>query len=332
MRKRYTAAFAIAFIATAAVFVVSAQDSSNSDEEANVEREILMAVTSGRIRSAPSLQGKILRESTLGTRFKAIAEKNGWDEVRLESTGDDEKTGWISRSITQPYDRVKPGVQMQAIAGKYFARKKMRFSTAKQLFEALPGAADEAKTFEIGGDLRLKSLEALSIALKTIPFGKEKASPYKEFLEKYKTDVVYSEPAGEWYVRADRFWELHGRYKKHKVGEEIAWRAAANPIPGECEGYINCYLYLLRVTQGEYMNFYPSGKYSRQALLNMRAMLQPIVSDVRTKTVYYTTSDVSDRAEFNKMLSELRKIVASTPFVEKQLVLKQIADIAEGYR
>lgn len=332
-KRTISAMFAVLTVFTVGLGVSAQSEVKSSSDEAP-GREIVMAVVNGRVRSAPNLKSTILKEAALGTKFIAVAAVKGWNEVKLGTSNGDgaAKTGWISMSITKPYDRAKPGVQFQKIVQRYFDRKVIRFGTARQLFEVLPSAADDAKTFEVGGDLRLKSLMALSAALKAMPYNKYESSPYKEFLTQYKNDVVYSEPAGEWYVRAERFWELHGKYATHKVGERIAWKAAANPIPGECEGYINCYLYLLRATQGEYLNFYPNGKYSKQALKNINGLLQPIVSDVRTKSTYYTTSDISDRAEFNKMLAELRKIVSRTPLVEKQAVLTQINQIAEGYR
>ena len=103
-------------------------------------------------------------------------------------------------------------------------------------------------------------------------------------------------------------------------------------MPGECEGYILCYLYLLRSTDGEYLNFYPNGIHANQSLRNIGETLRPIVSDVRAKAVYYMTSDISDRADFNRMLEELRKIVSNTHFVEKQDVLSKIDQITVGYK
>lgn len=311
---------------------LSAQESNSVEEEMRT-RDIVLVVTNGRVRAEPGAEGEILKEFPIGTRFTAVSDRNGWDEVELGESDDGVRmTGWIAKTITEPYEATRPGVQFQRIANKYLSREKISFSTAKELFEYLPSAADDARTYEVGGDLRLKSLMALGYAVKAIPFGKAESSPYKEFLEKYKEDVVYSEPAGEWYVRSDRYWELHNRYRKHKIAETIAWKASANPLPGECEGYINCYLYLLRATQAEYLNFYPGGKFSKEAVGNINGMLQPIVADAQMKTTYYTTSDISDRAEFNRMLSELRKIVSRTPYVGKQAVLKQIIQIAEGYR
>lgn len=296
--------------------------------------EIVVAVTQGRIRSKPGLQGEILKEATIGTRFVVLEEKNGWSRVQLKEARDDQEaeTGWIAKSITVTFDSTQPGVIYQQIVDKYFKRKNLSFGAAKEIFEFLPKAADDAKTFEIGGDLRLKRLMMLALTLKAIPFGKQENSPYREFLEQYKSDVVYSEPAGEWYVRSEKFWELHERYKKYKIGEEIAWQAAGNPTPGECEGYINCYLYLLRISNAEYLNFYPNGSHSKEALLDIYNLLRPIVEDLPAKSVYYTASDISDRAEFNTMLADLRKIISKSPHLEKTKILKQIQQIAEGHR
>lgn len=334
MKKTYKAAVIVALSTVLFVPVSFAQDKTDTAIVSPPKREIIVVVSGGRVRSEPSTAGSVLKESTLGTRFFAISERNGWDEVILEISADDSKTktGWISKTITESFDFKNPGVQFQKIANKYLGRKSLSFNEAKQLYEVLPAFADDAKTYEVGGDLRLKSLTALSLALKAIPFDKGSQSPYKEFLTKHKNDVVYSEPAGEWYVRSDRYWELHQRYRRHKIGESIAWSAAATPLPGECEGYINCYLYNLRATDGEYLNFYPNGKFTRQALQNINAMLQPIAADAKSKSSYYTTSDISDRAEFNRMLADLRKIVSRTPFVEKQDILRQIDLIAEAFR
>lgn len=333
MIEKLKTVIAIGFLVVVGVISGLGQTETLAEPASTPVRQIVAAVTGGRIRKAPK-NGEILKEAPIGTRFAAVSQKGEWDEVRLETGAaeEDASTGWISKTITEPYDSANPGLQSQRFVEKYFSRKEVSFKTAVQLFEYLPAAADAAKTYEVGGDLRLKSLIALSLALKAIPFGKSESSPYKDFLQKYAADVVYSEPAGEWYVQSEKFWLLHAKYKAYKIGELIAFKASGNPRPGECEGYINCYLYSLRASDGEYLNFYPNGKYSKQALQNINSFLQPIAADVSGKSVFYTTSDISDRAEFNLMLADLRRIVSRTGHVEKQDVLKLIAQIAEGYR
>lgn len=294
--------------------------------------QIIVSATGGRVRSRPSLQSEILKQMTIGTILPMIDQNKGWFKVLLPKEDEKEKAGWISKSITSTFDEAKRDGIYKRIADKYFKRKSLSFNTARELFDFLGPAADSAKTYEVGGDLRLKRLLALSAALKSIRPDRFDRAPYKEFLAEHKDEIVYSEPAAEWYVRSNNFWELHERYKKYRIGETIAWKATANPLPGECEGYINCYLYIIRTTNGEYLNFYPNGKYSRQALRDTINMLEPIVADLKRKSVYYTASDISDRAEFNKYLAQLRTIISKTPYIEKHRALKQILKIAEAHR
>ncbi len=294
--------------------------------------KIIVSVINGRVRSQPNLSSAILKELKVGTRLPKLEENGGWYKVELEPETEaaSAKTGWISKTISSEFDAGNADAAFQQIADKYLARKSLTFTEASQIIEFLSTAADDAKTYEVGGDLRLKRLLGLSNAIASIK--QSERSPYKEFLENYNNEVIYHEPAGRWIVRSERFWELHNRYKNYKVGEEIAWQAGKNPLPGECEGYIVCHVNYLRVTNGEYLNFYPSGKHAKEALDDITNLLDPIVADLPAKTNYITASDITDRAEFNKILSELRTIISKTPFVEKSKTLLQIAKIAEGHR
>ena len=116
------------------------------------------------------------------------------------------------------------------------------------------------------------------------------------------------------------------------AGEKIAWEAAKNPLPGECEGYVNCYLFMLRMTDGEYLNFYPNGEHASEALRNIIQLLEPIASDANAKKVYNDPTDVSDRAEFNSLITELRVIVSRLPNTEKEKAQQQLKKIAEGFK
>ena len=292
------------------------------------KKQVIINVTSGRVRSAPNVQSETLKIVDIGTVFNVIGEKNNWSNVELST----DKDGWISNTITTKYDDKQRGTIYQELAEKYLKKYKLDIKTAGELLKFLPKAADEARTYEIGGDLRLKRLFVLRSALDSIPFDKSDSPPYKEFLKENEDEVVYSEPAGKWYVRSNVIWELHSRYAAHKIGDEIAWQAALNPIPGECEGYVNCHIYSLRATSGEYLNFYPGGKHSKEALNNLTNLLEPLTADANVKKVYYSANDTSDRAEFNKLLTELRAIVAKLVYVEKNKTLAQIETIAEGYR
>lgn len=290
--------------------------------------QIIVAATSARVRSAPDQNADVVSTLNIGKILPVAETKSSWYRVGLAG----EKSGWISKQIAVEFNDAKRAETYQKIVAKYF-KGKMDFATAAQIFAFLSDASGEIKNQNAQGDLNLKRLRALGAALKAVPFGKgETENPYKAFLKTNEKEVVYSEPSGEWYARSDAIWETHARYKDLPVGEEIAWLAAQTPLPGECEGYLNCYLYLLRVTDGEYLNFYPAGKYARKSLQNISSLLDPIVADLKSKTVYAAPSDISDRAEFNRLLTELRQIISKVPFVEKARTVQQINQIGEGFR
>ncbi len=288
------------------------------------KKQVIVNVTAARVRSDKHLQSDTLEYADIGTVFTVTEETAEWSKVKLSG----EREGWISKTITENFSAANKRKIYESIADKYLARKNLDFLTAANTYYFLKKAGDETASAE----LELKSYKMLEKVLQLIPFDNLNDSPYKNFTDKNDNEIVYSEPAGQWIVNANRLWQLHAKNKNKPIGEEIAWQAAQTSLPGECEGYINCHIYVLRVTDGEYLNFYPSGKYSREALLNITNFLEPINQDSAQKTVYDGPYDISDRAELNKHLAELRTIVSKTPYIEKQKTISQINRIAEAFR
>jgi len=169
-----------------------------------------------------------------------------------------------------------------------------------------------------------KRLQTLQAALAKIPMEKQEKEPHKTFLKKNEKEITYSEPAGQWYVRSELFWDLRNRHSSLPIAEAIAWAAAQNPIPGECEGYINCYMYLLTVTEGRYLSYYPNGKYSKQALKTIVDRLEPLAAD---DSQYDGPADASDRAELKKTLAELRTQISGSNNPDKAKAIALIAKL-----
>ena len=64
----------------------------------------------------------------------------------------------------------------------------------------------------------------LSTALKKIPVAEnEQRASHRALVKRNNKDIVYSEPAGMWFVRSDRFWDLHKKYSKLPLADQIAW-------------------------------------------------------------------------------------------------------------
>jgi len=293
-----------------------------------VAEQVIVTATASRIRQQPKANSTQLSLVKLGKTLP-VSEKNAaWYRVEYAAG----KSGWISKTVVKDYENDRRDDIYREIADKYYKSKPLDFATAVEVSEFLRTAPAFVKRDGLKADLSLRRLRVLSAALKAIPFGKGEQSPYKTFLKANEKDVIYSDPSGEWYVRSDLYWELHNKHTALPIAEEIAWEAAQNPIPGECEGYVNCYLYHLRATDGEYLNFYPNGKYSKKALTNITNLLDPIIADLGAKSVYVPPTDISDRAEFNRFLTELRTIISKMPDVDKAKTLQQINQLGEGYK
>lgn len=289
--------------------------------------QIIVSVTSARLRSEPSTTSETLQYLKIGAVYTVLDQNAQW--YKIQGT---DRAGWVSNTVSEAFSGAKRGETYQAIAAKYFKQQSMDFTTSSQLYDFLTLAEKQVTNRKQLADLSYKRLLALQTALKKIPMDKQDKDPYKAFIKGKEKEITYSDPSAEYYVNSDLFWDLQDKYKDMPIGEEIAWTAALNPRPGECEGYINCYLYLLRGTHGEYLNFYPAGKYSKKALADISGYLEPIVADSREKSVYTGPADISDRAEFNKLLTELRTIISKIPYTEKAKPLQQIKQLGEAYR
>jgi hypothetical protein len=286
------------------------------------------------VRSAATTSSTELRRLKLGTLLPVLDKTAAapiWYKVQLPA-GSRVATGWVSSTVAGSFDTAKTESTYRQLAAKNFKSEKMSFNDAVEVYEFLTRVSPEVKTNNIAAELGLKRLRSLAAALNAIGIMNSDKQPYKTFTNAQDKNIVYSEPAGQWFVRAELFWDLHKKYSDTSLGEEIAWAAARTSLPGECEGYVNCYLYLLRETDGEYLNLYPDGKHALEALKNITAYLEPIVADLKDKKIYSGPADLSDRAEYNRHLADLRMIISRLPLVEKDKPLRQIGLMAEAYR
>jgi hypothetical protein len=281
--------------------------------------QIIVNTVSARIKSQPSGSSTELRRAKLGTVYGVSEKKGTWYKIQFTS-GSKTASGWIPSTAVDDYDSASSDEINAQITERYYAPEGMSFTVASELAGFLAGIKNT------NADLGLKRLLSLKQALKAL--SQPPTKDQQAFLKSSETAIVYSEPAGEYHVRSELFWDLHKKYKR----EDIAWQAAKNPLPGECEGYVNCYLFYAKQTDGEYLNLYPEGKNALEALVNITNLLEPIVQDLTEKTVYVGPTDVSDRAEFNQTISDLRSIISRLGYTEKEKPLQQLEKIAEGFR
>jgi|GEM_PF-479921 len=292
--------------------------------------QIIVTDVAARVRSQAQANAPELSRLRLGTVLKVTEKNPAWYKVQYISGG---KTanGWISaNSVNDLNSGAREELYRQIVDRNY--KDEMDFAAASEMVEFLTQVSGELGGSNSSAELELKRLLALRAALKKIPSGQSERSPYKEFLKAQEKSIIYSDPAAEWYVASNLFWDLHKKYATTALADRIAWEAAENPLPGECEGYVNCNLFSERITNGEYLRLHPNGTHAAKALENLNFFLSVIVDGIKQKTPNDGPTDVTDRAEFNNLIAELRTIVSRLPSTEKEKTLQHLKQIAEAYR
>jgi hypothetical protein len=174
-----------------------------------------------------------------------------------------------------------------------------------------------------------KRLVDLQAALKKIPWNKQNKGPYKSLLKKNAKLIIFSDPSAEYYVLSKLFWDLQKKYKNLPIAENIAWTAARNPLPGECEGFVDCNFSIIRLTDGEYLSLYPNGKHSKMALKEITDHLALISSE---RSNYTWPSDAAEKADFANVVNELKTILSRVSDAGRTKALSLIDEIATAFK
>ncbi len=299
--------------------------------ETRAAGKVIVNATAVRVRSAPNLNGKVLGSTKLGTVYSIVGKRGDWYNISFNEGA----KGWISGTLVEPFDEARRGFIYQSLANKYINRPKSSFADASELFDFLSNIQNEVAGTTAEPDLAFKRLIALASALDAIPIEKSDQKIYKDFAQANESEIVYSDPAGQYFVIASKFWDLREKYIKTPLAEDIAWKAAQTPLPGECEGYIPCHLYNTRATISKYVEFYPNGKHSKEALESMAEYLGYLAKDADKNdenTGYYITNDLEDRKNLENYVAELREIVSKSSSPLKTKILKDLDKIETGYK
>lgn len=238
--------------------------------------------------------------------------------------------GWVFGGLVSPFDPARREALYLKLARDRLANPSATFADLSELVRFLDRAAREVKGREALAELELSRLVALARSLAAVPFEHLSEQPYKSWTDEREKEVVYSEPAGQWYVRAELFWNLQRKYAGLPVAERAAWEGAQTPMPGECEGYLPCYLYMEIESNGKYLKLYPRGAHADAALKAISEMLGQIVESLRAADSPYEVPR-ADRANFRRSVTALRAQLALVPAAKKARLLGQLDDLAKRF-
>lgn len=236
-----------------------------------------------RLRAQPSATGAPLQTLDIATPLVTEGTASGdWIRVRAGTA-----RGWVRRDLTVAYDAANPLPALRRIATRSIGQESAPFVTRARLVNVLDAAARVSTAPTAKAELSLLRLRALQKAFDEHVADPARAggsgpNPMREGRMRVdSSEVVYGDPQGQWFVTADAFRALRDRYRALSIAEAIAWDAATQPLPGECEDDPTCVFTVAEITAGRYLSLYPRGTHAPAALRKLTEVLGYVEASAR---------------------------------------------------
>jgi len=281
------------------------------------EQKARITTASGvRLRAAPAASAAEVARLQLGTvvyeqgrsdaRARVGEAEDYW--YRVATTGGQE--GWVFGALTEPFHSGQRDEIYLRIAEARVGYAAATFGDLADTVRFLDRALREVTVREARGDLELARLLTLGRSFASIDMEGLERQPYKGWVKEHEGEAVYSEPAGQYFIRSELLWGLQKKYSGLPVAEKAAWDAAQNPLPGECEGYLPCVIHLELETNAKYLSLYPRGRNAGDAAGAIADTLLAVAEDAKEKNPVYEVPP-EDRADFRAQLAKLRAVLAA---------------------
>ena len=307
--------------------------STQQDEvKLDVAQAKITTVSAMRVRKAPQVTAEEVTRLKLGTVVNIVArsanqdtvgETDYWYRVNLPNG----ETGWLFGGLLLDYNARQREELLRQIIEARFNAEYTNFADRQEIYDLASSLVKEAKDANTRAEFELLKLLALANQAGAFPNNMNNKSPYREWLKAHAAEVTLNEFAGGYNLRSEMLWNLERKYHTLPIADRIAWEAAQNPQPSDCEGDEVCHFF---VYEGEirYLNLYPNGAHAAEALKNLTEML----TDEVIKTANDKGGDqyvVEQRTDLKKKLVSLRAAVAKTSAPEKTELLKKLQKLRD---
>ena len=312
-------------------FANAAQVVAQRNELTAVVQPKITTVSAMRVRKAPEAAAEEITRLKLGTVVSAIASsvnqdtisgKTGhWYLVELPNG----ETGWVFGGLLLDYDVRQREQLLRAIIEARLKAENTDFLDRLEIYNLAASSLNETKDANTRAEFELLKLLALANTAAAFPNNLQDKSPYREWLKAHRAEVVQNEFAGGYNLRSDVLWNLEARYHTFPLADRIAWEAAENMEPSDCESDEVCDFFR---TTGDikYLNLHPNGAHAAEALKNLNDALTDDVINAANSSggdQYQAEARTGLRKEF----ASLRAALAKTSAPEKTEVLKKLARV-----
>jgi len=288
----------------------------------------ITTVSAMRARRAPQITAPEIARLKLGTVVNAIARSTNqdtvgdktdyWYRVNLPNN----QTGWIFGGLLQDYDANRRVQLLRQIIEGRLTAENTDFADRQEIYNLAASSAIQAKDVNTRAEFELLKLLALAGWARTVPNNQSNQSPYREWHKLHGAEVIPNEFGGGHNMRSELLWNLEARYHTLPIADRIAWAAAENPQPHDCEGDEVCHLFVFAGAI-KYLNLHPKGAHASVALNNL--------SELLTEDVIKRANDkggdqyvVEERTNLRKLLRSLRAALWKTSASEKTELQKKL--------
>jgi hypothetical protein len=182
------------------------------------------------------------------------------------------------------------------------------------------------KTANTRAEFELLKLLALANWAVTVPNNLRDKSPHREWHRAHGAEVIENEFGGGYNLKTDLLWNLESKYHTLPIADRIAWEAANNPQPSDCESDEVCGFFL---TDGaiKYLSLHPTGSHAAEAIKDLNeALTEEVINVANSKGGDKYV--VEQRRELLKSLALLRLALAKTNAAGKSELMKKLGRVS----
>ena len=318
-------------ILTFAALVIGLRVVQSDEIKLDSPQSKITTVAAMRVRKSPQSTAPEITRLKLATVVNAIARSTTqdtiggrtdyWYRINLPNG----QTGWLFGGLLLDYTPRQRHELLRQIIEARLKAENTDFADRQETYNLAVSSINEAKDVPTRAEFELLKLLALANWANTFPDDHRDRSPYREWRKTHDAAVVQNEFAGGYNLRSEVLWKLEAKYHKLPIADRIAWEAAQNPEPSDCEGDEVCGFFR---GAGEitYLELHPTGSHAAEALKNLTGSLtDEVINEANAKGGDQYV--VEQRTVLRKMLASLRLAVAKTSAAEKNELLKKLERI-----
>lgn len=325
-----------ALTAALTLLIVSPVRAQTDEVRLDPTQSKITTVAAMRARRGPQVAAEEIMRLNLGTVVVANSRSSNqdtiggktdyWYRVNLPNG----ETGWLFGGLLLDYSSGRRTELLRQIIEARLKAESTDFKDREELYNAAARGLAEARDASTRAEFELLKLLALATWAVAVPDDLRDKSPYREWHKAHEAEVIHNEFGGGYNLRTGLLWELERKYHALPIADRIAWEAAENPQPSDCESDAVCGLFL---SEGEikYLSLHPTGAHAGEALKHLTDALTDDVID----TANGAGGDkyaVEQRTDLRRTLVALRLAVAKASAPEKTELLRKLDRITPAAR